>query len=366
MYPLSLSLRSIFPIPTILHYFKLHINLLIDFYKKSRLKRKIFQKNGFRLAFKIGLCSNNRTAEDFILCESKKKEDNFKLPKKITLAKFAGFCYGVKRAVDTAKKLKTENSDRNINVLGELIHNAQVIEELDSMGIHTLNELPDKGDGICIIRSHGESPETFEAIKNAGFEVYDLTCPDVKKVQQKAIDFAKNGYYVVIVGKEQHPEVAAIKANAAQFSKKIIVAESPEQLKQHENELKGNKIGVVVQTTQIRSVLEQISEYLNSVTDNVIIENTICKSTTMRQEEAKELAHNNDLVIVVGSKRSANTSNLAEEVSKITQAIHIETANELEKYSDIINKAQTIAITAGASTPQNIIDMVLKKLEEEE
>ena len=110
------------------------------------------------------------------------------MPKDIKLAKFAGFCYGVKRAVDTVKKLKAENPERNICVLGELIHNSHVIEELDALGIKSLTELPPKGDGICVVRSHGESPEIFEAIEKAGFEVYDLTCPDVKKVQQKAIE----------------------------------------------------------------------------------------------------------------------------------------------------------------------------------
>ena len=109
----------------------------------------------------------------------------------IKLAKYAGFCYGVKRAVDTVKKLKADNPDKNIYVLGELIHNTQVIQELDAMGIKTINELPAKGDGICVIRSHGASPEVFEDIKKAGFEIVDLTCLDVKKVQQQAIELAK-------------------------------------------------------------------------------------------------------------------------------------------------------------------------------
>ena len=101
------------------------------------------------------------------------------MPKEITLAKFAGFCYGVKRAVTTVKKLKSENPDRNICVLGELIHNTQVIEELNAMGIKSLKELPNQGDGICVVRSHGESPEVFKQIEDAGFEVYDLTCPEI-------------------------------------------------------------------------------------------------------------------------------------------------------------------------------------------
>ncbi|MCD8378288.1 MAG: hypothetical protein LUB59_05825, partial [Candidatus Gastranaerophilales bacterium] len=130
----------------------------------------------------------------------------------IKSAKYAGFCYGVKRAVDTVKKLKADNPDKNICVLGELIHNTQVIQELDELGIKTISKLPEKGDGICVIRSHGASPKDFENIKNAGYEVVDLTCLDVKKVQQQAIELAKKDYFLVIVGKSEHPEVAAIKA----------------------------------------------------------------------------------------------------------------------------------------------------------
>ena len=134
------------------------------------------------------------------------------MPKEIKLAKFAGFCYGVKRAVETVKKLKAENPDKKVSVLGELIHNTDVINELESLGINTITEIPEHGEGICVVRSHGESPEVIEKIKNAGFTTVDLTCPDVKKVQHTAIELAKNGYYVVIVGKSEHPEVIAIKA----------------------------------------------------------------------------------------------------------------------------------------------------------
>ena len=283
--------------------------------------------------------------------------------KEITVAKFAGFCYGVKRAVETVKKLKTENPDRNICVLGELIHNSQVIDELRSMGIETLDELPKKGNGICVVRTHGESPETFEQIQKAGYEVYDLTCPDVKKVQQKAIELAKDGYFVVIVGKALHPEVIAIRANAQQYSDKIIVADSIEQIKQHERELiEHKKVGIVVQTTQMISTLNEIVLYLTPITKELHIANTICQSTSKRQTEAKELAGVNDLVIVVGSKKSANTTHLAEILKDITTTIHIESEKELDNYTDLIEKSQKIAITAGASTPQNIINEVIENI----
>lgn len=281
----------------------------------------------------------------------------------IKLAKFAGFCYGVKRAVDTVKKLKADNPDKNVYVLGELIHNTQVIQELDELGIKTIDELPEKGEGICVIRSHGASPEVFENIKNAGFEIVDLTCLDVKKVQQQAIELAKEGYFLVIVGKSEHPEVVAIKANAELWSENVVVASNPEILKQYEDRIKKHKkVGVVVQTTQRVENLSQIVDYLIPISKELRIKNTICSSTSMRQKEARELAQSNDLMVVVGSKKSANTTHLAEILNDVTKTIHIENVSELKNYKDIIDSAEDIAITAGASTPQSVIEKVVNEL----
>lgn len=286
--------------------------------------------------------------------------------KEIKLAKYAGFCYGVKRAVETVKKLKNENPDKKVFVLGELIHNTQVIHELESLGIKTLTEIPEKGEGICVIRSHGESPQVIEKIKQAGFEPVDLTCPDVKKVQQKAVELAKDGYFVVIVGKSEHPEVIAIRANAELWSDNVVVAASVEQLKEFESRIKSHKkVGVVVQTTQRLVTLNSIVEYLTSIAKEIHIANTICQSTSMRQKEARELADESDLVIVVGSKKSANTTHLAEILKDITKTIHIEKDDELDNYKDLIISSNHISVTAGASTPQNIIENVIKKLRKE-
>lgn len=284
--------------------------------------------------------------------------------KDIQLAKNAGFCYGVKRAVETVKKLKADNPDKNVFVLGELIHNNHVIQALEQLGIRTLTEIPEKGDGICVIRSHGESPEVIEQIQKAGFETVDLTCPDVKKVQQKAIELAKDGYYVVIVGKVEHPEVVGIRANAQKYTDKVVVATSVEQLKTIEKDLKSHKkIGVVVQTTQRISALIPIVEYLTTISKELHIANTICASTSMRQKEAELLAQTHDLMIVVGSKKSANTTHLAEILKDITNTIHIETDEELSEFENLITKSKNIAVTAGASTPDEVIEKVIRKLE---
>ena len=281
----------------------------------------------------------------------------------IKLAKFAGFCYGVKRAVETVVKLKEENPNKNVYVLGELIHNMDVINELTSLGIKTIYEIPEKGDGICVVRSHGEAPEVFKKLSEAGFDVVDLTCLDVKKVQQRAVELAQNDYFVIIVGKPNHPEVIAIKANANQFSDKVVVATTIEELKPYESIIKSHKrVGLVVQTTQMLDTLNNVVNYINTIAKEVLIYNTICQSTAMRQAEARELAKESDLMIVVGSKKSANTTHLADILKDCTKTIHIENDLELNKYIELFDEVEKIGITAGASTPQKIIDKVIQKI----
>ena len=285
------------------------------------------------------------------------------MSKNIKLAKHSGFCYGVKRAVETVKKLKKENPDKEVFILGELIHNSHVIKELEDLGIKTIEAIPEKGNGICVVRSHGASPEIFEQITNAGFELYDLTCPDVKKVQQKAIQIVQAGYFLIIVGKAEHPEVIAIKASAQRFGSDIFVASNVLQLQDIQEKIgEHKKVGVVVQTTQRITTLNEIVEYLKTISDDVVVENTICASTNLRQNEAKELASEADLMIVVGSRKSANTTHLGEILKGITKTIHIEDDKELDNYKNIIFDADNIAITAGASTPENIVKNVINKL----
>ena len=285
------------------------------------------------------------------------------MKKNIKLAKLAGFCYGVKRAVETTKKLKKENPEKEIFVLGELIHNSHVIDELSALGIHTVEELPDNGDGICVIRSHGAAPEVFENVKQKGYETVDLTCPDVKKVQQKAIQLVEEGFLLIIVGKPEHPEVCAIKANAQTHGEHVIVAPDTDSLKEYEEEIKKHKrLGVVVQTTQRIENLQSVVNYLLPFAREIKVFNTICASTSMRQAEAKNLAKESDLMVVVGSKKSANTTHLAEILSGITRTIHIETDVELENFNKLIKNAHNIGVTAGASTPDMIIENVMNKL----
>ncbi len=224
--------------------------------------------------------------------------------------------------------------------------------------------MPDNETGICIVRSHGMAPQKIKEISDKGYDVVDLTCLDVKKVQQKAIQLAQEDFLVLILGKPEHPEVIAIKANADIYSGNVYVIPDLETLKEITDKIKEHKkVGVVIQTTQKLELLESVVNYIVPIASELKVFNTICKSTSMRQKEARELAKNSDLMIVVGSKKSANTSHLAEILQGITQTIHIETAPDLDLYKEQLVKAQNIGVTAGASTPENIIKSVIEELE---
>lgn len=287
-----------------------------------------------------------------------------KTEKTIKLAKHAGFCYGVKRAVDLSIQIKKENPDEQVYILGQLIHNNQVIEQLNSLGIKTINEIPERLDGICIIRTHGATPQTISELKQKGCKIIDATCPDVKRVQDKAKDLSTDGSQVVIIGKPDHPEVIAIKAYADLNAKsEAIVVSSAEKVKPYIPLIKkSNKVGIVIQTTQLVENFKEILPLIAEHSKELKLYNTICQATHKRQQAAKELAKEVDLMIVVGSKNSANTTHLAEIISTITDTIHIETYEELNMHTSLIEKAQKIGVTAGASTPNYVIDEVVKKV----
>lgn len=178
---------------------------------------------------------------------------------------------------------------------------------------------------------------------------------------------ASDDYLVIILGKAEHPEVKAISTNAknrAQNPENVFVAHDIEALKQIEDKIiNAKKVGVVLQTTQTKEFLFQVADYLAPLCKILNIQNTICPSTSLRQDEAKKLGEQSDLMVVVGSKKSANTTHLAQILSDITKTIHIEDENELETYQKDIIQAQNIGVTAGASTPDSIIKAVIQKLE---
>jgi 4-hydroxy-3-methylbut-2-enyl diphosphate reductase len=287
-----------------------------------------------------------------------------KKPKTILLAEHSGFCHGVEKAVDKALAVG-ETSDRPVYVLGQLIHNQQVIDHLDSKSIRTVNSLDEVPPGsLCVIRTHGAPPEMVEQAEAKGIAVSDATCPDVRLVQNKAIQLAEEGYTVVIVGKEEHPEVIGIKAHSARVNGSRIVAinkidEIPEKLK----DVPRRRIGVVSQTTQMEENFFEMVKALSKVAKELKVFNTICPATYFRQNSALELAGKVEFMVVIGGKNSSNTTHLAEICrAEGTETIHIETYKELEGCK-ALQQANIVGVTAGASTPDWLIQEVLEYLQ---
>ncbi len=286
----------------------------------------------------------------------------------IKKANLAGFCYGVKRAMDLTTKIKQDNPNKKIYIFGELIHNNQVIENLKQQGINVvydIDEILEPHNSVCIIRTHGATPDDIKKISAKGCEILDATCVDVKKVQEKAKSLIQEGYKLIIIGKNNHPEVIGIKAHAEENQKeKAIVISSVDEIDKHLEEIKNSKkIGIVIQTTQKTENLQRILAEVAKYAKELKVYNTICPTTSNRQKEAKNLAKEVELMIVVGSKTSANTSHLAEILSNITQTIHIETEDEINNFEQEIKNAKSIGVTAGASTPEYIINNVIKAIE---
>jgi len=284
--------------------------------------------------------------------------------KDIKIAKFAGFCYGVKRAVDLSLKIKDENPEVPVYILGQLIHNTQVIEHLSRVGIQTIEEIPEKLEGICIIRTHGVSPQIIAELQNKNCKIVDATCPDVKRVQNKAKNLAEEGYRVIIIGKADHPEVIGIKAYADLYSEEeaIVISSVNEALSCIERIKQAKKIGIVIQTTQKSENFKKILPVIAENSKELKIHNTICSTTFKRQQEAQALAREVELMVVVGSKSSANTTNLAEILSEITKTLHIEKPEELDQYKELLNEVNKIGVTAGASTPEFVINNVINRI----
>lgn len=281
-------------------------------------------------------------------------------PKTILVAEHSGFCHGVQKAVDKTLAVG-ETSDKPVYVLGQLIHNQQVIDHLDAKNIRTVKSLDEVPPGsVCVIRTHGAAPELVDAAEAKGVEVSDATCPDVRLVQNKAIQLAEEGYTVVIVGKDEHPEVIGIKAHSERVNGARIVAinkieEIPEKLK----DLPKRRIGVVSQTTQMEEAFFEMVKELSKVAKELKVFNTICPATYFRQNSALELAGKVQFMVVVGGKNSSNTTHLAEICrAQGTETIHIETYKELEGLAPLL-EADVVGVTAGASTPDWLIQEVL-------
>ncbi|MFN3739936.1 MAG: 4-hydroxy-3-methylbut-2-enyl diphosphate reductase [Thermodesulfovibrionales bacterium] len=273
---------------------------------------------------------------------------------KIKRAEMAGFCFGVKRAIELA--LKAAQTDSGVYTLGPLIHNPQVIERLKAKGINPfeISHLP-SDIKAAVIRTHGVDRKTNEYLNSLGIKVIDATCPFVKKAQQYAKLLHEEGYQVLILGDANHPEVVGIKSYAG--SDAIVVAE-PEEIVRLKK-----RVGVVVQTTQPVEKLQRLLEKAITLCKELKVYNTICNSTAQRLKETAELAGSVDIMLVIGGHNSANTTQLARLCESLgVRTYHIETADELK--DEWFEGVDSVGITAGASTPDWIIEDIINKLTE--
>jgi (E)-4-hydroxy-3-methyl-but-2-enyl pyrophosphate reductase len=271
----------------------------------------------------------------------------------IFLADKAGFCFGVKRAISTAYEAAGKG---RVYCYGPLIHNPQEVERLRRAGIETIDDFftLQPGDSL-IIRSHGVPPRVLDQARGMGLTIIDLTCPFVGKAQRDAEALQKEGYQVVVVGEKKHPEVQSILGHAGDDAVVLETAGDADGM-----DLR-SRIGVVAQTTQSYSNFSEIVLKLLRLSKELKVFNTICSSTKERQEAARVLASQVDVMLVVGGRNSANTSRLADlcrQEGKPTY--HIEVADEIRpQWLEGIN---SLGVTAGASTPDWIVEGVLERL----
>ena len=271
----------------------------------------------------------------------------------IYLADKAGFCFGVKRAINTAFEAAEKG---NVFCLGPLIHNPQEVERLRRAGVETVEDFSSlKPDDFLIIRSHGVPPGVLDQARDKGLNIIDLTCPFVGKAQRDAEALKKEGYRVVVIGEQKHPEVQSILGHAGDNSFVVEKAADVEGLALQ------SRIGVVAQTTQSYGNFSEIVLKLLSLSKELKVFNTICNSTKERQDAAKILAGQMDVMLVVGGRNSANTSRLADLCRQAGKnSHHIEVADEIR--TEWLKGAAKVGVTAGASTPDWVVEGVLNRL----
>ncbi|MFA7636587.1 MAG: bifunctional 4-hydroxy-3-methylbut-2-enyl diphosphate reductase/30S ribosomal protein S1 [Monoglobales bacterium] len=274
----------------------------------------------------------------------------------IIVARTAGFCFGVKRAVSEAEK-KVQNEGGVINTYGELIHNPFEVERLKKKGLVPTGKIDEISGNKVIIRTHGVGQDIIDILTEKGCEITDLTCPYVKKIHNIAKKYCKMGIKTVIIGDGAHPEVIGISQRCSENS---VILQDKSQVKDLISE--AEPIAVVAQTTLNRNTFEEIKNEVLSINPSAEIFDTICSATTERQEEAKQIAQRSDAFFVVGGKNSSNTKKLFEVAEKVCKnTYHIECAGDIKK--EMLAGKNIIGITAGASTPDQIIKEVYNTME---
>ena len=274
---------------------------------------------------------------------------------KVIKAKTAGFCFGVKRAVDTVYE-QVDVCDGPIYTYGPIIHNEEVVKDLESKGVvvlRTEEELDNVENGTVIIRSHGVEKRIYDKLEAKGLRVVDATCPFVKKIHNIVRKESAEGKYILIIGNPDHPEVIGIRGWAGEHAAVIRNADDIENIDFSKN----RKICVVSQTTFNYNKFKDLVEIIKKKSYDISVLNTICNATKERQTEAESIAESVDAMIVIGDKHSSNTQKLFEICRKAcNNTYYIQTLGDLDLNQ--LGSVETVGITAGASTPNNIIEEV--------
>ena len=274
----------------------------------------------------------------------------------IIMAEHAGFCFGVKRAVDAISEALKDYPQ--VWTIGLPIHNPQEVARLESLGLRVADNDSEIPDGAkVLIRAHGEPLEVIERLKARGIDVEDMTCPFVRKAQEKAAQLSREGYYVVLLGDRNHPEIRGILGHVSDKDSAEVVADEHEA-----SQLQFRaKTALISQTTRREERLERIAGILVGKSSELRVCNTICKATAQRQEAARELVRNNQLdgVVLIGGKSSANTGKLRDILeAEGVNVLWVEDEKETDANSSWLTGKFMVGIAAGASTPEWLIDRV--------
>lgn len=275
----------------------------------------------------------------------------------VELAKTAGFCFGVKRAVDTVYQQIEQYRGEKIFTYGPIIHNEEVIKDLRSHGVEVLNdeeELKTADADVVVIRSHGVAKYIYDIMEERGITCVDATCPFVKKIHKIVAEKSAEGSYIVIVGNGEHPEVQGIRGWAGE---QVTVVQTQEDAERFELPDKDQKVCIVAQTTFNYNKFKELVEIISKKRYDIVVLNTICNATKERQTEARQIAARVDAMVVIGDKRSSNTQKLFEICKEeCLNTYYIQTLDDLD--INQLRSVESVGITAGASTPNNIIEEV--------
>ena len=275
----------------------------------------------------------------------------------VELAKTAGFCFGVKRAVDTVYQQIEQYRGEKIFTYGPIIHNEEVIKDLRSHGVEVLNdeeELKTADADVVVIRSHGVAKYIYDILEERGITCVDATCPFVKKIHKIVAEKSAEGAYIVIVGNGEHPEVQGIRGWAGE---QVTVVQTQEDAERFELPDKDQKVCIVAQTTFNYNKFKELVEIISKKRYDIVVLNTICNATKERQTEARQIAARVDAMVVIGDKRSSNTQKLFEICKEeCLNTYYIQTLDDLD--INQLRSVESVGITAGASTPNKIIEEV--------